>query len=353
METENHAASAEAGAQQPIALDMDAAASALSAMEDEDTQAVSDKETAKPASEDEGTPPESDDDGEDQPDNESEPDAETEDDEVVHGNKLLVLRDGTKVRAAELKKLWGLKPELERQQTELQQRQQQIAAAAQEFQSRQAQIAQQTHLLQQLGPLMLAKAQAALPPEPNPDLINPNSPNYDPIRHYEEQQRYQHGVRELQQIQHGLASFNQQKQAEYQRAVEQQTALQRQQYEAWAKKEYDTLLDEMPELSDPAKATSFRENMHRGAKAYGFTEKQLSEVTDRRLFKALADLGQFQALRSQKPVVDKKIASAPPVKAPGRRVSEGEVNARSRKELFDRASSGRLEDVASAIAMLD
>lgn len=356
MENENNAALAGAGAPEPMALDLDAAASALSAMEDNEAEATTDgkaePEASKEATEPQGETSEEDTDP-DTPEEDSEPDEQSEDDEVIHGNKLVVLRDGTKIRVAELKKLHGLKPELERQQAEIAQRQEQITRAAQQFQAQQAQIAQQAQLLQQLGPLMLAKAQAALPPEPNPELINPNSPNYDPIRHYEEQQRYQHGVRELQQLQQGIATFNQQKQAEYQQTVEQQKALQKQQYEAWAKTEYETLLTEMPELTDPAKAKTFRENMHRGAKQYGFTEQQLSEVSDRRIFKALADLGQYHALRSQKAVTEKKVAAAPPVKAPGRRVSEGEQAARARKEMFDRASSGRLEDVASAIAMLD
>lgn len=358
MDTETNAASAEAGAPESMALNMDAAAAALSALEDEDntpaeTEAKEPKSDAKPSSEDEDPEPASNDEDEGEPDDESEPSQQSEDDEIIHGNKYVVLRDGTKVRVGELKKLYDKAPELQRREAELSQRQQQIVAAAQEFQARQAQIAQQTQLLQQLGPLMLAKAQSALPPEPDRSLLNQNSPNYDPIRYLEMKEQYEFGVRELQQIQQGLQTFSQQKQAELARAQEQQTALQRQQYEAWAKNEYQTLLDEMPELNDPAKAKAFREDMHRGAKAYGYTEQQLAEVRDRNVFKMLADAGRFHALRSQKPAVEKKVASAPPVKAPGRRVSGAETSDRARKEMFDRASSGRIEDVAAAIAALD
>lgn len=357
MDPENNASLAGESAPEPVSLDLDAAASALEQLENPSNEAKLAEAPEPPQDEPaEGSeePAEEDNASEQEasPDEPSEPGNEDEDDEIVHGNKLVVLRDGEKVRIGELKKLHGLKPELERKQAELSTIQQRVAAEVQKVQSEQAQIAQQAQILQQLGPVVLAKAQAMMPKAPDPEMMDRNSQKYDPIQYQEDAFHYQKAVAEFQQIQRGLQTFTQQKTEEQKRAAEEQHKAQEAEYAQWVQNEHQQLLGEMPELKDPTRSKAFAENIVKGAKAYGYSEDDLKQVKDRRIMKALADLGQFQALRSQKQAVAPKVASAPPVRAPGKRMTSAEQAESSRKSAFERANSGSLDDVAAAIAAL-
>jgi hypothetical protein len=72
------------------------------------------------------------------------------------------------------------------------------------------------------------------------------------------------------------------------------------------------LLKTFPDWGE-AKATELRET----AKSYGFSDQELSGITDPRTVKVLADAASYRKLQAQKPNVTNKITGKPPVVKPG------------------------------------
>lgn len=241
----------------------------------------------------------------------SEPEDQALDFEKLHGNTRLRLRDGTEVTVGELKKRYGDLQELPRHRQEFE-------AQRQEFQARQAQFAQQEQFVAQTLPLAVQMATKYLPPEPDPSLLYT-----DPNLHYAMQEQRKAAVAELQEV------HNRQVQAKAQWEQQRNQSLR-----SYVEQERQQLMQAMPELKDEKARVAFQTEIVATAKAYGFTDQDVGQVYDHRLLKMAKDAAAYRKLMSEKPKVEAKVQSAPPVQAPGRRVSAPEQRGRDKTDKF-------------------
>ena len=158
--------------------------------------------------------------------------------------------------------------------------------------------------------------------------------NSDPAAWVAESQRQK-------EISHYLNQLDQQINGERQRAAQEQTerqaqTLQEQYQKAWtvlAKEKIDK--PTLTKIYDDAK------------KVYGFTDEELGGVYDSRLVMALRDAAAYQALKSQKAEVTKKVVDAP--RLPNKQSTP--ANERRQQKLNDRFKGGRakLSDLAELL----
>lgn len=102
------------------------------------------------------------------------------------------------------------------------------------------------------------------------------------------------------------------------------------------------LLKAMPDFN-AEKATAIRES----AKSYGFSDDELSGVTDPRMVKVLADAMAYQKLQAEKVNVTKKVQGKPPVVKPGAKDTNQAVKVKSKEMRSQLKKTGRMEDAAA------
>lgn len=267
------------------------------------------------------------------PAEEAEPTPDDGDDDFVHGNSRTRLRDGTVTTVAELKKLADEAREYRAKMPEL-------SAAQQQIQARSAQLAQQQQFFQQVLPIVLQKAQSAIPAEPDPTLLKT-----DPIAHYEQQVARNNAIAEYRKLEAAQAAHSQ------------QLALaQQEQFKSYIAEQQRQLADKLPDIRVPEK----RKEVYRGfvdtASRYGFSQEEVDSVHDHRLLHMVHDLSAkaaaYDKLQAQRPKVVEKAKAAVPVATPQRRVSPDEARGQAREDQFARlrARGGRVEDAASILA---
>lgn len=116
------------------------------------------------------------------------------------------------------------------------------------------------------------------------------------------------------------------------------------------KAESTKLLEAIPAWKDDAVAKAEKVKVAEYARAQGYTDDELSAVTDHRVIKILRDAMLFRAAQQKKPAIESKIEKAR-VMAPGSTASPREVSdlTKAKQAL---AKSHSLKDAGSAIALL-
>jgi len=172
------------------------------------------------------------------------------------------------------------------------------------------------------------------PMAPNQDLINPNSPDYDPEMYFNQQQ---HAQAQAQQHQHV--------QAERQR-VEQETH-QRTEAVGRAKfaREQQKLFEVWPELKEEAGAHKVRDEASRH---YGIDEATLNSVHDSRFYSVLKDALAYREQSAAKETAV-KVVKAKPKLVKGKARQGNPANRRSQDGLQRLQQSGSLEDARDAL----
>jgi hypothetical protein len=278
----------------------------------------------------------------------SEPEQPKGDDaERLHGNKILISRDGEKVPVGELWQARERVREYERYLPAIQQQHAQLQQREQAF------VAQQ----QQLQPI-LAQTQAVLesqlPPEPDIEMLNEQSDKYDPFAYHNATALRNQKMAQLQRV--AQANHQQQLALQAQRQREMQAHLQQQQA---------LLGQKLPVLRDKEKAAEWAKGWNEVGRMAGFTEQEMAQVYDHRLF-LVGDLAQdglkwraqqakAQQTQTQKAaVVARKVADKPPVQAPAARVSNGVRrvdNVRTAKEKLKRNPNSMDAAIAAVMAL--
>ncbi len=288
------------------------------------------------------------DEGEGPAPDEAEPAASTDDEEVIHGNKYVVLRDNSKVRVGELKASHERLKEIEQYVPAIQQQHAQLQQREQAFNAQ----------LQQLQPILSqtqAVLESQLPPEPDISMLDESSEKYDPFAYHNARALRDRKVMQLQQV----AQANQQQQIALQARQQQQFAVHLQQQQAM-------LGQKLPVLRDKEKAQQWAKGWNEVLDYAGFTQAERQQVYDHRLM-IVGDLAQdglkwraqqakAQQTQTQKAaVVARKVENKPPVQAPAARVSNGVRrvdNVRSAKEKLKRNPSS-MDAAVDALLALD
>jgi len=135
-------------------------------------------------------------------------------------------------------------------------------------------------------------------------------------------------------------------QRERQRITEQQTADARKQLETFLRDEQDKLLNAVPEWREPTKAQAERQQLLDYAKARGFTEDDLKNVHDHRLWLVLRDAQRWHHASAKRPTA--------PAKPALKTASPGSPQAKPKTQAADDAmaqlrKTGRPTDAANAL----
>ena len=249
------------------------------------------------------------------------------DESIVDGNYETRLRDGRKVKIAELKKAYDeaeqirqAAPEIQKYAEALQEQARQIAAQRAEFE----QLISQVQL-----------PQNAIPQPPSMELLQ-----VDPIAYVQQKEQYEAAVRvqQFQQQQHAqmLQQKNQQAQVRLQEHMQRQAEM---------------LVKAVPELKDKKAAQAFQTQFMEVAKSYGFNEQEAANVYDHRLLVMVRDLARLKKLESGAPEMIEQAKQRARGVRPGEanataRVPANARNAQNIQALRERAKrTGSLDDV--------
>lgn len=240
------------------------------------------------------------------------------------------LQDGTEVTLNEIEE-WR-KGNL--RQSDYTRKTQELSATRKELETRQAEITQKATEFQNTIDYAIQIAQAYLPAEPDQSLIHS-----DPIAYMQDKAEYEARATQLQRL------FTAKQEHEKEIAAQQMAELKKRQIN-----ESELLVERMPELKDPARATSFNAELAKGIERYGFEAKDLASVYDHRLILLAKDALAYQKLMASKPKAIEKAKDAPPVQQPGRRPGPAEAQARAHKERMERLrQTGSIRDGADVI----
>ena len=112
------------------------------------------------------------------------------------------------------------------------------------------------------------------------------------------------------------------------------------------------LVEVMPALRDPVKGPELQKMMFEGARAYGFSDAEVNELMDHRMYVALADLAAYRRLKARGKSAPVKPANSTPVMRPGatKAIASATAYARKQKAALETAQkTGRVEDIAATL----
>ena len=282
------------------------------------------------------------DEGEDAPTEEvaatedTDPKADDEEPEVIiHGNAMLVLRDGTKVRASEARKAIGTLREYEAKVPDL-------AATAARIQEREAQLAQQEQTVQNALAQAYQIVNAYIPPAPDPALRHA-----DFIGYMEQKELREEALNNLRQVQSAAEA----EQAQHLQKSEQAREAER---KAMLERSYKTLSERVPGIDSPEGLQKFYGDIAKAAAPYGISAEEVNNTVHAPLLHMVHEMSKevaaYRKLMAQKATAEVKAKAAPPVQPPGRRVSaEQAANQASDTQLRQWRDSGASRAGAAAI----
>jgi hypothetical protein len=263
-------------------------------------------------------------DEEDQPEQEE---GEQAADTYADDTHKVKLSDGSEVTVAELKAGSLRQADYTRKTME-------VSAARREIEQRQADIAQRAQAYEQQVNLALEIVAASLPQEPDTALLAS-----DPVGYMQHKAFYDRRVGELQQL---MAAKQNHEQAQ---RNQQQESL-----KTYVAGEMQLLQTAMPELSDAGKRQAFSTDLANAIGKYGFSEKDLANVYDHRLYLLGRDLIAYQKLMANKPQALAKTKGKPAMTPQGRKSPQAQRQQARQADLAKlRETRGKDEAVVDRI----
>ena len=137
--------------------------------------------------------------------------------------------------------------------------------------------------------------------------------------------------------------------------TKQQREERRQEY---AKQAGQILVQEIPELGDPEKANPMFQRMAQTAKVYGYTDQEIQNALDPRMFMLVRDAMRYRELTDKTKGRDPEVAKQQQQQKKVRRLRSGNTQAKTRarqmdkqqREIRERAKkSGKVQDVAATL----
>jgi hypothetical protein len=251
--------------------------------------------------------------------------------------------DGTFVTVADLKKGSLLNADYTRKTQEVAEQRRSVenqSAAAKQRETQATQIAElATNLIR-----------GVMPPEPDQRMalstINgqPN-PDYNPLKFQEDQINYGQWTKYITD----LAAYQQ----STQKALQVETA---EQAKARADKEWESALEKLPRLKDPAKLSAFSSDAVKYGAKFGYSKEEIANIgMDHRQLVVLDKAIKWDKLQAKKatpPVAP--AAPRPPVKTSGKRTTADERQGRDASDALNRLkSTGRMDDAVRAYLALN
>jgi hypothetical protein len=208
--------------------------------------------------------------------------------------------------------------------------------------SRQAEVEQNARSLKEQRDLILQVAQQFIPQPPDRTLLDRNSPNFDPITYAALKAEYDDRIGVINNLHHTSR-------AEQEKAAKEQ---ERQKSETQAK-ELQNLLKAMPDLAKPEVQKKFWSEAVETMAEYGFSQEEMNETIDHRVYKVFRDLTAYRKARNRIPAVKENIQSKP-VLTGKRRMDPKEKTSRDRQARHEQLrKTGDFDAGVSALMDLD
>ena len=146
-----------------------------------------------------------------------------------------------------------------------------------------------------------------------------------------------------------MGKYNEQM-AQLQQVTQQNSVASENAYKAYLQEQMQILQKEIPDFADEKKGQQLREKLvQTGKNHYGYTNDEISQITDARAIKVLHDAQKYQDIISGKSKAKVKTQSANPVIKPGaKKVSTPKAKVRSR-QMAKLKGSGDMKDALDLI----
>jgi hypothetical protein len=203
------------------------------------------------------------------------------------------LKDGTVISVQDLKRGYLAQSAFTRGTQENAKEREALASQKAEFE-------QHARTLQAQRDFILQVSQQFLPQAPDERMLDSSSPSYDPLRYMSAKAEYDKKVGLLTQVQHAA-------QADQARLTQEQQRLQKEVHDREAK----LLLDAMPELKKPEVYSKFWADAVDTMTEYGFSQEEMNNAVDHRLYRVYRDLAAYRRARKNLPTVKKDVQSKP------------------------------------------
>lgn len=245
------------------------------------------------------------------------------------------LKDGTVISVQDLKRGFLSQQSFTRGTQENAKERETLAATK-------AEVEQYARSLQEQRDLILQVAQQSLPQAPDRSLLDRNSPNFDPITFAALKAEYDDRMGVINSL-HNASKADQDRAAKEQAA---QDGIKREQ-------EKQRLLEAMPDLVKPEVQKKFWAESVETMEEYGFSQEEMNNTIDHRVYRIFRDLTAYRKARSRIPAVKEAIQKTP-VLTSKRRMDPKEKTSRDRQARTETLrKTGSFEAGVGALMDLD
>lgn len=185
--------------------------------------------------------------------------------------------------------------------------------------SQKTEVEQYARSLQEQRDFILQVAQHFVPQPPDRSMLDRNSPNFDPINYTALKAEYDDRINILNQL-HTASLSDKEKAVKEHDSQKQNTRAQ----------EVKLLLDAMPDLAKPDVQKRFWSDAVETMAEYGFSQEEMNETIDHRVYRIFRDLTAYRKARKRLPAVKESIQSKP-VLTGKRRMDPKEKTSRERQ----------------------
>ena len=245
------------------------------------------------------------------------------------------LKDGTVISVQDLKRGFLSQASFTRGTTE-------NAREREALTSQKSEVEQYARTLQQQRDFILQVAQQFVPQAPDRSLLDRNSPNFDPINYAALKAEYDDRIGVLSQLQNASKS-------DQDRAAKEQEN----QKNDMRSKELQRLLDAMPALAKPEVQKKFWSEAIETMAEYGFSQEEMNETIDHRVYKVFRDLTAYRKARSRIPAVKESIQKKPVLQGQRRMDPKDKTSRESQARAQQLRRTGDYDAGVSALMDLD
>jgi len=245
------------------------------------------------------------------------------------------LKDGTVISVQDLKRGFLSQQSFTRGTQENAKEREALAA-------QKAEVEQHARSLQEQRDFILQVAQQYVPQPPDRSLLDRNSPNFDPITYAALKAEYDDRIGILNQL-HGASKSDQDRIAKEQAD----------QKETMRKTEAAKLLEAMPDLAKPEVQKKFWADTVETMTEYGYSQEELNEAIDHRVYRIFRDLTAYRKARNRIPAV-KEVIQSRPVLTGKKRMDPKDKTSRERQVRADQLrKTGSFDAGVGALMDLD
>ena len=166
--------------------------------------------------------------------------------------------------------------------------------------SQKAETEQNARSLQEQRDFILQVAQQYVPQQPDRSLLDRNSPNFDPITYAALKAEYDDRIGALNHLHNSSQAERDKAAKEQERTTGEMQA-----------RERDLLLKAMPDLAKPEVQKKFWSEAVDTMAEYGFSQEEMNQQYDHRVYRVFRDLAAYRRARSRIPAVKESIQSKP------------------------------------------